>query len=169
VEQQIALKVANEMEKRLIKTFGDTLNLDNEVYYAFPTPQKLASATIDQLPKCGLSSKKADYIREVSKLIVGSRLDLEKFKNYEDAEEIVEELDRIKGIGVWTAKMTMVRGMQRFEAMPADDLGLRRVISHYYCKDRRISSEEARRTAEKWGKWKGLAAFYLIMAEWLHD
>jgi DNA-3-methyladenine glycosylase II len=99
---------------------------------------------------------------------VHSRLDLEKLKNHEDAEEIVGELDRIKGIGVWTAEMTMVRGMQKFEAIPADDLGLRRVVSHYYCKDTRISSEETRKIAEKWGKWKGLAAFYLIMAEWLH-
>lgn len=93
---------------------------------------------------------------------------MEKLKNYEDAEKIVGELDRIKGIRVWTAELTMVRGMQRFEAMPADDLGLRRVISHYYCKDRKISSEEARRIAEKRGKWKGLATFYLIMVEWLH-
>jgi DNA-3-methyladenine glycosylase II len=32
VEQQISLKLANEMERRLIKAFGDTLNLDNEIY-----------------------------------------------------------------------------------------------------------------------------------------
>jgi DNA-3-methyladenine glycosylase II len=58
----------------------------------------------------------------------------------------------------------MVRGMQKLEAFPADDLGLRRVIAHYYSNDREISSEEARRIADRWGKWKGLAGFYLIMA-----
>jgi DNA-3-methyladenine glycosylase II len=57
----------------------------------------------------------------------------------------------------------MVRGMHK-DAIPADDLGLRRHISHYYCNDRKISNEEARRIAEKWGKWKGLASFYLIIA-----
>ena len=60
--------------------------------------------------------------------------------------------------------MTMIRGMQKFEALPADDIGLQRVISHFYFNDRRISSEEVRNIAEKWGKWKGLAAFYFVVA-----
>ncbi len=59
----------------------------------------------------------------------------------------------------------MVRGMQKFEAIPADDLGVRRCISHYYRDDKSISGEEVRKIAENWGKWKGLASFYLIVAE----
>jgi DNA-3-methyladenine glycosylase II len=165
VEQQISLDVANGIETRLVKAFGDTLSLDGQVYYAFPTPPRLASVSAEQLRKCGLSLRKAEYVKEISKLIADEKLDLEKLKNYEDAERIINELDRIRGIGVWTAELTMVRGMHRIEVMPADDLGLRRAISHYYCKDRKISGEEARRIAEKWGKWKGLASFYLIMAE----
>ena len=61
----------------------------------------------------------------------------------------------------------MLRGMQRLEALPADDLGLRRVISHYYCGGKVIASAEARRIANAWGKWKGLAAYYLVVAEML--
>jgi DNA-3-methyladenine glycosylase II len=49
--------------------------------------------------------------------------------------------------------------------LPADDFGLRRVISRYYCGGKVISSLEARRIAEGWGCWRGLAAFYLIIAE----
>jgi len=164
IEQQISLKVALGMEEKLIKTFGDILRIDDETYYAFPTPQRLASATIEQLRKCGLSTKKAEYIRDTSNLIVEGKLDLEKFKGYEDPREIIDELCKIRGVGVWTAELTMVRGMHKLEAIPADDIGLRRYISHYYCNDRKISCEEARRIAEKWGKWKGLASFYLIMA-----
>jgi DNA-3-methyladenine glycosylase II len=163
IEQQISLNVANSLEGNVIKTFGDILKVNGEVYYVFPTPQKLASATVWQLRKCGLSQKKAEYIRDVSKLIVDGKLNLDKLKDYEDAREIVNELDKVRGIGVWTAELTMVRGMHK-DAIPADDLGLRRHISHYYCNDRKISSEEARRIAEKWGKWKGLASFYLIIA-----
>jgi len=165
VEQQISLNVAHSMEKKLIKSFGDVSRFGNTVYYAFPTPQKLASRSIEQLRKCGLSSGKAEYILEISKLIADEKLDLEKFKKYKDAKKIIDELDNIRGIGVWTAELTMIRAMQKFEAIPADDLGVRRCISHYYCKDKPISSEDARRIAEKWGRWKGLASFYLIMAE----
>jgi len=164
IEQQISLKVAQSIERNVIKTFGDTLEMDGTVYYAFPTPQKLALATVEQLRNCGLSSRKAEYIHDVSKSTVAGKLDLEHFKTYEDSEEIIKELCKVRGIGVWTAELTMLRGMNKLDAIPADDLGLRRHISHYYCNDRKISGDEARRIAEKWGKWKGLAGFYLIIA-----
>lgn len=164
IEQQISLTIANTMERRLIKSFREVLALGKEVYYAFPTPVDLASTSIRKLRGYGLSQRKAEYIRDVSKMVADGKLSLEKFKGYEDSDDIIAELDAIRGIGIWTAEMTMIRGMQRAEAFPADDVGLRRVIAHYYCKDRRISSEEARKIAEKWGKWKGLASFYLIIA-----
>jgi DNA-3-methyladenine glycosylase II len=55
--------------------------------------------------------------------------------------------------------------MQRDDVIPADDLGLRRSVSHHYFGDKKISGAEARRIAQKWGEWKGLAAFYLIVAD----
>ena len=165
IEQQISLDVAHVLERSLVKTFGNRLNLDGEVYYAYPTPARLASARIEELRGCGLSTRKAEYIKEISSMIVEGKLDLESFKDYDDVQKIVEELDGIRGIGVWTAELTVVRAMNKYDVMPADDLGLRRVIAHFYCHDRRITAEEARRVAKRWGRWRGLASFYLIVAE----
>jgi len=164
-EQQISLNVAHVLEKKLVKAFGKTLRLDGEVYYAYPAPRDLASARLDQLRRCGLSGKKAEYVNEVSKLIVDGKLDLEGFKCYDDVQKIISELDKIRGIGVWTAELTIARGMRKLDVIPADDLGLRRIISHYYGSDKKISGTKARKVAERWGKWKGLAAFYLIIAD----
>jgi len=164
VEQQISLNVAHSLERNVIKSFGDTLKLDGEVYYAYPTPQNLAEVAADELRKCGLSGRKTEYIQNVSRLIAEGKLDLEELKHCEDADAIVSALDGIRGVGVWTAELTMVRGMRK-NALPADDLGLRRVIAHYYRHDKSISSDEARAIARKWGGWKGLAAFYLIVAD----
>jgi DNA-3-methyladenine glycosylase II len=164
VEQQISLKVANVIECKITKKFGGTLDLEGNIYYAYPTPQNMASASIEEIRQCGLSLRKAEYIKEVSTLITQGKLDLEKFRNYESTEQIIRELDEIRGIGVWTAELTMLRGMQRLEALPADDLGLRRVISHYYCDGKMISGAEARQIAKIWGNWKGLAAYYLVVA-----
>ncbi len=164
VEQQISLKVANSIEAKLTKRFGDALSLEGEVYYAYPTPHKLASAEIEAIRQCGLSQKKAEYIQGISKLVAEGKLDLEKL-SCSSADEIIRELDKVRGVGVWTAELTMLRGMQKFEALPADDLGLRRVISRYYCGGKEIVSVQARKIAENWGRWKGLAAYYLIVAE----
>lgn len=165
VEQQISLKVADKIERRITKKFGDTLDLEGDIYYAYPTPQRLVSVSKEELRECGLSFRKCEYIKGVSMLITEEKLNLEKFRNYERSDQIIKELDEIRGIGVWTAELTMLRGLQRLEALPADDLGLRRIISRYYCDGKVIQSAEARQIAEKWGCWKGLAAYYLVIAD----
>jgi DNA-3-methyladenine glycosylase II len=165
VEQQISLKVANSIEHKIIRKFGDVLDLAGDVYYAYPTPQRLASVSTEELRQCGLSLRKGEYIKETAKLITEGKLNLENLKSYHSSEQIIKELDEIRGIGVWTAELTMLRGMQRLEALPADDLGLRRVISRYYRDGKVIPSAEARRIAKNWGDWKGLAAYYLVVAD----
>ena len=167
VEQQISMKVATIIENKIIKKFGDILALEGSIYYAYPTPQRLASISIKELRQCGLSFRKCEYIKGASKLITEGKLDLEKLRTYSTSEQIIEELDDIRGVGVWTAELTMLRGMQRLEAFPADDLGLRRDISRYYRNGKLISSAEARRIAESWGSWKGLAAYYIVIASML--
>ena len=66
IEQQISLDVASVLENKVIKTFGDVLRIGDGVYFAFPTPKELASATIEQLRSCGLSLRKAVYIKDAS-------------------------------------------------------------------------------------------------------
>jgi DNA-3-methyladenine glycosylase II len=165
VEQQISIKVARTIEERLAKKFGDRLDLDGESYFVFPTPQNLANADAVEIRLCGLSQRKAEYIKEAAQLIAEGKLDLEHMKNHSSPEQIIAELDDIRGIGIWTAELTMLRGMQKLDALPADDFGIRRVISRYYCAGKPIKAAEAREIANVWGRWKGLAAFYLIVAE----
>ena len=165
IEQQIALNVAHSLERAVIRTFGDVLELDETVYYAYPTPENIAAGTVELLRACGLSMRKAEYVHGIATAITEGELDLERFKAYKDAEMIITELTKLRGIGRWTAELTMLRGMQKLEAFPADDLGLRRHIAHYYCDDLKISGAEARAIAENWGRWKGLAAYYVLTAD----
>ncbi|XHH09588.1 MAG: DNA-3-methyladenine glycosylase family protein [Candidatus Bathyarchaeia archaeon] len=164
VEQQISIKVARSIEERLAVMFGDSVTVDGETFYAFPTADALAKAGTDKIRQAGLSMRKADYIFGAAQLMVDDALNLEQLKT-RTPEEIIGKLDAIRGIGVWTAELTLLRGMQRFDVLPADDFGIRRVISRYYCRGKPIKAAEARQIAEAWGNWKGLAAFYLIIAE----
>jgi len=165
VEQQISIKVAITIEHRLAKKFGENIDIEGKTYFVFPTPQNIASASISEVQQVGLSQRKAEYIHGAAELIAESKLNLEKMKTEKDPERIIAELDEIRGIGVWTAELTMLRGMQRLDALPADDFGIKRVISTYYCNGKPIKTAEARKIAEAWGRWKGLAAYYLITAE----
>jgi DNA-3-methyladenine glycosylase II len=163
-EQQISLNVARSIQTRMTKTFGEELGIGEMTYYSFPTADRLAVASLDQLRGCGLSQKKAEYITEISRMVASQNLDLEKFKSYKHTEQIVDELTTIRGIGPWTAEYTAIRGMGRLDALPADDLGLRRSISQYYVGGHNVTAQQARELAVGWGSWRGLATFYLLRA-----
>ncbi|MDR2707772.1 MAG: DNA-3-methyladenine glycosylase [Nitrososphaerota archaeon] len=164
VEQQISIKVARGIEERLAVMFGEAVIVGGEKFFAFPSAAALVEAGVEGIRRVGLSLRKAEYIYGVSQRVVGGFLDLEGLKGC-GSKEVVDVLDGVRGIGVWTAELTLLRGMQRFDVLPADDFGLRRVISRYYCGGRSINAGEACRIADVWGEWRGLAAFYLIIAE----
>ncbi|HUK38724.1 MAG TPA: DNA-3-methyladenine glycosylase [Methanomicrobiales archaeon] len=165
VEQQISLAAAHGIERRVVRTFGDTVAWEGTTYHAFPSPERLAGSSVDALRACGLSSKKAEYILGIARGVRDGTLDLEAHGPDEDTSSIVQGLTAIRGVGTWTAELAALRGLSRLDAIPADDLGIRRVISRFYSRAGRIDAGEARRIAEAWGAWKGLAAYYLIVAE----
>jgi len=163
IEQQISLNVAHVLQRRVIKAFGDVLVVDEDTYYAFPTPERMALASVDSLRRCGLSRRKAEYITGIAARIAAQAVDLERLKQYGETQMILDSLCSLRGVGQWTAELTAIRGLNRLDVIPADDLGLRRWIAHYYCGERTITSTQARRIAEQWGKWKGLAGYYLVV------
>ncbi len=167
IEQQISLKAAHSVENRLIRALGTPLALEDKVYYSYPTPHTLAEATDSIFRACGLTRRKGEYIRGISQQILSGALDPEYFRTYPDTEMIISELTKIRGIGRWTAELTILRGLHRPDAFPADDIGVRRFISRYYLGNKKISSAEARSFAERWGTWKGYAAYYLEIADLL--
>jgi len=165
IEQQISLKAAHSIENHLIKQFGRSVHLYGQDYYSYPSPKDLGSLDLEELRSCGLSSRKAEYIRDLSLKIINKEVDLQSLQKMSTTSEMMEELIKIRGIGVWTAEMALLRGLCRLDVIPADDIGLQRVIGNFYGAGGNISSEAVREIASSWGKWKGLASYYLIVAD----
>jgi DNA-3-methyladenine glycosylase II len=157
IEQQISLQAAYNIERKFVKKYGDVLRIGEKEYYAFPSPKKIALLTPNELRTCGISQRKA-------KLISEGRLNLEELE-YKNDEEILQALCKIRGVGRWTAELVMIRGMNRSLVIPAADLGLREHIARYYLKNKkRASIDEVREIAEKWGRWRGIAGYYVTVA-----
>ncbi|WP_321422182.1 DNA-3-methyladenine glycosylase [uncultured Methanobacterium sp.] len=165
IEQQISLKAAHSIENRLIKYVNRSVHLYGQDYYSYPSPEDLARLDLEELRNCGLSSRKAEYIRDLSIKIINKNVDLQSLQKMSTTSEMMEELIKIRGIGVWTAEMALLRGLCQLDAIPADDISLQRVIGNFYGADEKISSEKIREIASSWGKWKGLASYYLIVAD----
>jgi DNA-3-methyladenine glycosylase II len=163
VQQQISLAVSWYMIAKLVKRFGDLVEVNGEEFYEFPAPKTLAKATTARLMKCGLSQKKAEYVRSFSEKVAAGSFDPESLKVL-SSEEMVRKLCEFKGIGRWTAELVVVTSTDR-EALPADDLGARRVISNFYFGGRMVSGNELRKFAGRWGRLAEGVIYYLIYSE----
>lgn len=159
--QQIALPVAIALRKRLVEKYGQSLEVFGGRYFAFPTPEALAKAKPAEIRNLRFSTKKSEYIVDVSRRVTEGKLDLEEMKNW-NQEKILETLTEIRGLGPWTVEYMMCRGMGRYDALPANDIGLRNSLTKFLDKRERVSEKETRNFLECFGEYKGYAAFYLI-------
>jgi DNA-3-methyladenine glycosylase II len=169
IEQQISLTVSRGIENRLIKAVGTPLESEGVLMYCYPTPEILAEVSDPVFRACGLTRRKGEYIRDLSQNILDGTLDLESYRSDPgtDTETIISELDKIRGIGRWTAELAVLRGLHRPDAFPADDIAVRRFISRFYRGGLKVLPDEARIFSERWGRFRGFAAYYLEVTELL--
>jgi len=162
LEQQVSLAYAGKMRECIIKKFGEEMKVNGQVYYAFPSPEALAKASVDQMRDCRLSKYKASYIKGIAESIVKGEFDPEELKRLSE-NRAMERLLKLKGIGRWTAEYILARGLGK-NVVPADDVALRKAASEYYFSGKELSGEDTREFTEQWQKYRGLAAFYLLYA-----
>jgi DNA-3-methyladenine glycosylase II len=158
-EQQISLAAAYHIRSRMIERFGDRV----EDLWAFPTPERLAQAPMEELLACGLSHGKAKYIHDLALKIVEGSLDLDVLKQMPD-DEAHSWIVRLRGFGRWSAEYILVRGLGRPDCVPADDLGIRSVAGAALGDGSRMTAEEVREALQPFAPYRGLAAFYLLAA-----
>ena len=58
----------------------------------------------------------------------------------------------------------MCRGMGRYDALPANDVGLKAAVSRFYKEGEKVTESSVRNTLQHLGEFRGYAAFYLIFA-----
>ena len=167
IQQQISLKIASRMARQVIQKLGECIQVDGKDYWEFPSSHRLAQARVADLRGCGLSGRKAEYIIDFSRSVARNEFDTESLKTCEH-EEIIEKLTRIRGLGRWSAEMTIVTSIGVDNMSPAGDLGARKAVSHFYNQDKLMSEDEVRELFDEWGVYKGIITYYLI-ADYMHN
>lgn len=146
IQQQISIYVAGNITSNLIEKYGDFSVYKDLKFYDFPTPEKIIDAGVEGLKRCGLSTKKSEYIINVAESVMNGYID-ENMKNLED-EDIIKKITGIKGLGRWSAELFMLACLGR-NVVPADDLGVRRVISNLYFDGEMQNANVIRKFVEK--------------------
>ena len=153
VGQQISVKAAQTSWERLLKACGcgERGPLD---------PARVQRKRIATLRACGLSERKAEYIRDLARHFVSARLDPHAWPTLDD-EALIEALVDVKGIGRWTAEMFLMFHEMRANVLPVDDIGLQKAVALHYFDGERPTLPELRALAEKWQPYRSVATWYL--------
>lgn len=93
--------------------------------------ESLISAGVDNLRACGVSVRKAEYIIDFARKVQAREFDIERVKKMSD-KEAIDELVKLRGIGVWTAEMILLFCLQRKDILSYDDLALQRALKLLY-------------------------------------
>ena len=148
--QQVSLRAAFAIRNRLIVAFGrPTGNA-----YAFPTRERVASASVDEIASLGFSRRKAECVLGIAR----SGLDLGGLAALPD-DEVKARLVALPGIGEWTADWFLARHLARPRAWPAGDLGLRKAVERY-CG----VTGDIRAFGGRFTPFENLSAHYLLAA-----
>lgn len=159
IGQQINLNFAYSLKERLVHNFGQKIIYENESFYALPTPERLASLTIEDFQPLQFSRSKAQYILNVSREFAEGNLSQAALSKL-SFEEIRERLVKIKGVGNWTANYSMMKSLKNYDAFPVEDVGLHNAVKTQYGLTAKPTIQELNQMAEKWKGWRGYATFY---------
>ena len=166
------------MLTELSRKFGDGILCKGQSFRAFPTPARLAKATVRELASCGLGYR-ARYVAQTARMLHENDFELEKLKKttYEEAKT---KLLSLPGVGSKVADCVLLFSLEKLEAFPVDVWIRRAVLRHYRSHFRanfilRISEEKSLNSSEYkrlnsfgrkyFGQYAGYAQEYLYHYE----
>ncbi|MBK5486122.1 DNA-3-methyladenine glycosylase 2 family protein [Bacillus sp. TH17] len=156
IHQQINLKFATVLTDQFVKRYGTE---KNGVFF-FPTPERVANISIEELREQKFSQRKAEYIVGLAKNIVGGKLDLARIQN-ETEEEVSAQLLPIRGIGAWTVQNFLMFGLGRKNMFPKADIGIQRAVQGVFQLDNKPDDAFLEKVKQECEPYCSYAALYL--------
>jgi DNA-3-methyladenine glycosylase II len=150
VGQQLSTKAARTIYLRVLDLFGG----------ATPKPEQLLEASEEDLRACGLSGRKAEYVRDLARHVLAGELELDRLGELGD-EEVIEEIVAVRGLGRWTAEMFLLFHLQRPDILSGGDLGIRKAIQIEYGLEEMPAPARVLEIGEPWRPYRSLASLYL--------
>lgn len=154
IGQQISVKAAVTITGRIVERLGEMVSgcQPDMPCRLFPTPDAIAD---DELLEIGIPGKRVAALRGFAHAVAQGRISL---GSHRTADELVNELLMLPGIGPWTAQYIALRAFGEKDAFPASDLGL---LKAPLWGESGISVNELKAKAEQWRPYRAYAALLL--------
>ena len=159
--------------KKISERWGDKIEYKGNIYYAFPTPEQLKKATLEEMKETGTSFRSKYIIDTISKVnaVIEAKnnkaldeelqqFDLEYIKSL-PVDECHKALQNFMGVGAKVADCIMLFSMSKHSAFPVD-VWIKRAMIHFYLAPD-VSLNKIRVFGrDKFGELAGLAQQYLF-------
>lgn len=152
-------RIKKSVEK-ISQKYGKKIEYKGETYYAFPTPEELNNATVEELRECGVGFRDK-YIKKATEMVVNREIDLEAISKLSTVD-CKKELLRITGVGSKVADCVMLFSMEKADAFPVD-VWIKRIMENLYIKEETSLKEIEKYSKEKFGEYAGVAQQYLFV------
>lgn len=116
VSQQISGRAADAVLARLTAFLGEI------------TPEAVVAVSDEALRGCGMSLRKAGYLKGAAEAFRSGAVDPEALRRAGDGE-VAEALTALRGVGAWTAEMLLIFSLGRPDVLSFGDFGIRKGIS----------------------------------------
>jgi DNA-3-methyladenine glycosylase II len=124
------------------------------------TPEGILKLTEAQMRGAGLSKQKLSYLRDLAAKAHSGEVRFDHLSSLPD-EEVIRELTKVKGIGVWTAHMFLMFSLRRANVLPTGDLGIQMAMRKHYRKRRIPKPAQMEKIAKCWEPYRSVACWYL--------
>lgn len=163
--QQVTVAAARTLAGRFVERFGEALPASEGAPEGcarlFPTPERIAAATRDDIASLGIIARRADSL-----IALAEAWPTLAFACREGTPEAAAEaLTAIPGIGPWTAAYMLMRGWSWPDSFPPGDVILRKALSAQVGGDGPLVSPRAYlEAAERYRPFRSYAVLHL----WRH-
>lgn len=147
VGQQISSKAADTVWRRLNELLGSI------------TPAAINQAEIAQIQACGMSQRKAGYLKGIAEAAAAGDVDFNTLHTLSD-EEIISKLSSLHGVGVWTAEMLLIFSLNRPDVVSYKDLAIRRGMMKLY-NLKELPKEKFEKYRKRYSPYGSVASLYL--------
>jgi DNA-3-methyladenine glycosylase II len=123
-------------------------------------PNRVLALSPEELRAVGLSRGKGGYIHDLAEHFVKDAAVFDHLDALPD-DQVITELTKVKGIGVWTAQMFLMFTLGRLNVFAPDDVGLQRAIVKLFNLASVPPKAELEAIADRWRPYRTVASWHL--------
>jgi DNA-3-methyladenine glycosylase II len=156
LSHRVRMTQAGTVRRRIARELGDTVDFGDRTLAAFPRPERL----VELAGGPGLTLGKLANLRALGHAAADGDLDADLLRDM-DPEEAVRHLQKLPGIGPFSAELIMVRGVGNTDILPVHTPRLHRAMADAYDlgPEPRLGALEA--IADGWRPYRSWVAFLL--------